>query len=148
MRTIGIGREPTKDGQDDSLVVVEHQDGFFEIITGTRRELGLITHEESRQVFPERPRVPEYRLSLDGDYAELDGDVDYYDDELTDPVYDPSFVFGSTVAACEAAERGELGEPETVKSHARVQWIAALGGVGFMVIAALGAVAMPNGLPW
>ena len=147
MKSIGIGRKPSKDDQEEDLVVIEHHDGWMETIVGASRELGLITHEESRRVLPEQEKVSQYRLSLDGDYSELDSEIDYYDDELPDPVYNPSFVYGAAVAAYEAAERGELGEPESVKSHARVQWMAALGGIVFLGISSLASLAVLGGLP-
>ena len=148
MRTIGIGRDLVKTAGEDPPVIIEHQDGYLEIISDAKRELGLVTHEESRQVLPERDRVPQYRLSLDGEFTELDGEVDYYDDELDDPVFNPSFVFGCSVAAYEAAERGELGEPENVKAHAKVQWIAAAAGGIYLSLTAIGSVAVLGGLPW
>ncbi len=148
MRSIGIGRDLVKTSEEDAPVTIEHQDGYLEVIPDAKRELGLITHEESRQVLPERDRVPQYRLSLDGDFAELDGEVDYYDDELTDPIFNPSFAFGASLAAYEAAERGELGEPENVKAHAKVQWIAAAGGVAFLGLSALAGLAVLGVLPW
>ena len=147
MKSIGIGRNPSKDDQEGELVVVEHHDGWVETIIGATRELGLITHEESRRVFQEGDKVSQYRMSLDGDFSELDCEIDYYDDEPPDPVYDPDFVYGAAVAAYEAAERGELGEPESLKSHNRVQWMAALGGIVFLGIAALAALAVLGGLP-
>ena len=149
MTTPGMGRKPTqqKDSQFTEQVVIEHQDGRLELLDNCARARGLLLHEETRQAFPEREEVAQYTLSLDGHYAELAGSVDYYDDELTNPADDPSFVFGATVAACEAAENGELEEPESFKSHAKLQLIAAIGGVAFALGSLLVSLTIYGGLP-
>ena len=154
MTTPGMGTKPRdrsreqKDSQLTEQVVIEHQDGRLEVLDNCARARGLLIHEETRQAFPEREEVARYTLSLDGDYAELAGSVDYYDDELTNPADDPSFVFGATVAACEAAENGELEEPESLKSHAKLQLIAAVGGVTFILGTLLVSGAIYGGIPW
>ncbi len=150
MTTPGIGRKPRvqKDPLSTEQVVIEHQDGRLELLENCTRARGLFLHEDTRQAFPEREEVAQYMLSLDGDYAELAGSVDYYDDELTNPADDPSFVFGATVAACEAAENGEMEEPESFKSHAKLQLIAAIGGVVFALGALLVSVTLYGGMPW
>ena len=150
MTTIAVGgkAKPPKDEQKADQVVIEHENGRLEVLEDCERKLGLIIHAETRQVFPEPGEVPRYTLSLDGDYAELDSPVDYYYDELKDPVDDPDFVFGASVAACEAAENGEMGETETQKCHARLQLIACIDGVAFPLLALAVAAGITGGLPW
>ena len=131
--------------QEPRTVVIEHQDGQLELLEGCDRTMGVTIHEETRQAFPEGSPVAQYLLSLDGDFAELDGYIDYYDDELPDPASAPEFVFGAAVAACEAAERGELGEPEEVKAHARLQFVASVGGVAFLLAMGVGGVLARGG---
>ena len=148
MTSMTRGQRPKKDGEKADQVVIEHENGRLEVLEDCERMLGLIIHGDTHQAFPERGEVPQYTLSLDGDYAELDSPVDYYDDELIDPVEDPEFVFGTAVAACEAAERGEMGEPEALRAHARVQIIAASGGVAFLILSMLAAIGMTGDMPW
>ena len=136
-----------KDADHDSVtVVLEHQDGALQVLEDCELTVGVIIHEESRQAFPEPTPIAQYLLSLDNDFSELDNEITYFDDELPAPVEAPEFVFGAAVAACEAAERGELGDPEEVKAHSRLQFIAGMGGVVFLLSMAVGGLMVRGGV--
>lgn len=140
-----VRKGESDDQPEPREVVIEHHDGRLEVLEDCDRTMGVTVHEASRQAFPERQAVAQYMLSMDGNFAELDGTIDYYDDELPDPSYAPEFVFGAAVAACEAAERGELGDTEEVKAHARLQFVAAVGGVVFVIAALVGGLMLRGG---
>ena len=118
-------------------VVIEHADGRLEELREVRQEFNLLIHGGTHQVFPVRDMVPSYTLSLDGPYTMYEGDVYYYDDELINPDADPVFVFGVSEAACIAAERGELQSDHAQTHKARLNMIAALGGIGFPILASI-----------
>ena len=138
-----------KDDQSNAQelpVIIERQDGLCSELHDVLVALGVLVHEPSRQAFPLGEPMARLTLSLDGDYTEYDGDVYNYDDELGDPNNDEAVVHGAAVAACEAAEAGEYEEPEAVKANARLQAIAACGGVAFLLLMGLGCMAMLTGV--
>ena len=112
-------------------VVIEWADGRLEELNGVREEFDLLIHDECRQAFPARARVPSHSLSLWGNYTVFEADVYYYDDELVNPDADMALVFGIAEAACIAAERGELQEDRAQSHKANMNMIAAVGGVIF-----------------
>lgn len=139
----------TREDMDDSPllpVIIEHQNGQCQEIEDVTVALGVLVHEVSRQAFPLGEPMMRLLLSLDGDYSEYDGDFYYFDDELSDPTHDEAMVHGAEVAACEAAEAGEYEEPEAVKANARLQLIAAVGGVLFLLLMGFTCMGMVTGL--
>ena len=139
----------TREDLDDSPVlpvIIEHQNGQCQELDDVTVALGVLVHELSRQAFPLGEPMMRLLISLDGDYSEYDGDFYYFDDELSDPHNDESVVHGAAVAACEAAEAGEYEEPEAVKANARLQVIAAVGGVLFLLLMGLASVGMVTGI--
>ena len=131
-------------------VVIEWADGRLEELNGVPEEFDLLIHDESRQAFPARARVPSYTLSLHGNYTVFEADVYYFDDELINPDADMAFVFGIAEAACVAAERGELQSDQAQTHKANMNLVAAIGGVAFPVIMALLAIGLNKGasLSW
>ena len=112
-------------------LVIERVDGSMEELSGIRQEFSLLIHDESRQAFPIPTKVPIFTISLDGPHSHLVSEVYYFDEELSNPDADPAMVFEVAEAACIAAERGELQEDLPQINKARLNIIAAVGGIVF-----------------
>ena len=92
MSWFGNGKKGKEQEDEGITVYIEHQDGRLEELHRCVMRVGLIVHEETHQTFPPADKVPRFKLSLDGDYAEFDVDVHYYDDEFDQPEQNGDYV--------------------------------------------------------
>ena len=127
-------RKKRKDGGRIAVggeLVIERSDGLLEELTELREEFALLIHDATKQAFPVPPQVPVFTMSLDGPHSHLLSEVYYFDSELSNPDASLAMVFEVAEAACIAAERGELQEDQEQTNKARLNIIAALGGIAF-----------------